>query len=339
MTIFIIGGSNSIVKDGWSRQLSHAANELDVVNLAVGNTSSIMGYYRIIMEKRICPGDTVIWEYALNDEEKADSGEVPVSISLRYLELTIISLIERGALFLPLIFSARNNAILGRYSVYRIALDELLSRYEIRSIDITAEYCAKFDKFGVPPQQYLHRVHYRSDSEIVKIVVESCLALLRYLKPPRKIDYTCLNSDPKKVLFHDYFNGGVSFRFTNRLVDILVHRPIDNSPLVATPQSGSWRFIGAILLRNKQPGTITFSCKQGVVNTRSNHVIHDFEKPLLGMAHFFSVKRIISHLGAPLTIAINSNMDQSNLSDAREARSECGVVALHFEADSRQWKD
>jgi hypothetical protein len=67
MTIYM-GGSHSVMKDGWpSAFLERYEGSQPVRNVSVGASSSMMSAYHVIFTCEARSGDTVIWEYPLND--------------------------------------------------------------------------------------------------------------------------------------------------------------------------------------------------------------------------------------------------------------------------------
>ena len=67
MAVYISGGSNSILKGGYADRLLKDPSNADFKTVAIGGTSSITGLYRLLFTEKLNPGDTVLWEYALND--------------------------------------------------------------------------------------------------------------------------------------------------------------------------------------------------------------------------------------------------------------------------------
>ncbi len=66
MTTYICGGSNSVRRGGWVHHFDVPSD-----NISIGASTSIMGAYRVMFCRDVAPGDTVIWEYALNDANQA----------------------------------------------------------------------------------------------------------------------------------------------------------------------------------------------------------------------------------------------------------------------------
>ena len=62
MGLVIVGGSNSLLRDGWASQLAARCPGETMVNLSIGAAPSLMGFYRLLTSDTCPPGSTVIWE-------------------------------------------------------------------------------------------------------------------------------------------------------------------------------------------------------------------------------------------------------------------------------------
>ena len=68
MKIWVIGTSVSVSKHGYAGILAQIADPVPVINISMGDQTSIMGLIRVLMHiDKIEPGDVVIWEYPLLD--------------------------------------------------------------------------------------------------------------------------------------------------------------------------------------------------------------------------------------------------------------------------------
>jgi hypothetical protein len=68
MRIWVVGTSVSVIKYGYVGILAQIAAPVPVINISIGDQTSIMGLIRILMHiDKIDSGDLVVWEYPLLD--------------------------------------------------------------------------------------------------------------------------------------------------------------------------------------------------------------------------------------------------------------------------------
>jgi hypothetical protein len=107
--VFISGGSNSVMKKGYTYFLKkHLAqsgilSHIEVKNISVGTNSSLMSLMRLLQtETTINSGDCIIWEYGVNDSNTSVEDKAIEYIS-RILKLIIVFCAINNLYLIPLI--------------------------------------------------------------------------------------------------------------------------------------------------------------------------------------------------------------------------------------------
>lgn len=331
-SIIVIGGSNSMLTDGWPFRLRLRMPKSKIVNLAIGNTNSVMGYYRLTSYYDLESFDAVVWEYAINDEAQIDRGSLDLEFCLKYVELTIKKTISIGAKFIPIVFEARDHAVYGRESSYKDGLMRLFEKYGIQTIDVTDIYCRKYASDTVKADQYRDRVHYRSNSETLFILIERFLEILASRPHAIRLSTELFQSSAKHVLFCNEFTGGSRHNFRNSAIEITLFRPEPYSSLLSKTPPGNWVLRGLVLLRNRGIDVIRISSTRGKINVNMFHANKRFLKPLVGLVGIPLARNIMASDRAPIRIEYVRRIQRVKLEDdALESAVDSGVVALHFE--------
>lgn len=209
MTIFVIGGSNSILRGGWTRRLPELAEGEPVANLSIGATASITGLYRLMFTADPAPGDTIIWEYALNDIIHVDSFHLGADYLLRYVEILLDHCIAREIRFVALLFVPQVAERAGAEPEYKARLRHLFDRRGVAYADIPAEFrtltgtpCLEAEHFETPN-------HYHTGSPIIDFIEDRVSALLRGAGVPQRAER--LHAAPSAGIgFLDTFTGGTA---------------------------------------------------------------------------------------------------------------------------------
>lgn len=279
MTIYISGGSNSLKSDGWTSLLAeHVAFE----NLSVGATSSAMGAYRAIFYTNLQSGDTLIWEYALNDLMHLQAGKAKQRVLLRFCEYTIRHCLENNITFIPFIFVPRAIEKRSNIGIYRKKLQALFTHYGITYVDVSTEFRAKYQIDNIPMECFLDSVHYDPKSEVVSFIVSRTLDLLaQKMPPPKRVDR--LYTNPERALnFVDIFEKGLRTRFENSICKVDAWGP-DGTDLTTIKFTGFGKISAIIVL-------LPAACKHTKLTIRigdqtlpiaAKHNVRNFNKTLL----------------------------------------------------------
>jgi len=288
MTTYICGGSNSVRRGGWSDFL-----DLPVTNLSVGAATSMMGAYRAIFCADLAPGDTVIWEYALNDSTQSlgnAPGYRPDDL-LTYCEATIRHCAARGVRFIPLILTPRKQERKEQTDVYRRKLIRLLRHYGLPFVNVSKTMRRKLNVAVLPDDVYHDNMHYQTNHPVVKYMARQVRrlceaefapvnpALLPFLMP---VDF-------RLDVMRD-FAAATPQTFSNQLLSVDVFPP-ETLPLQAE-SAGDRRLVGIFLVTTSEGGWLELKITDpdGSVAARYDldvsHFEPGFEKPMFRMFSF-----------------------------------------------------
>lgn len=161
--LYVIGGSNSLLKDGWATQFAKMEPELRLTNLSVGAATSLIAIYRILVGA-IPDGATVVWEYALNEQNHFTGGQSVESL-IYHLDWFLELCARRNIAVLPLVFWNRDEMFDKTRAEYRQALRSCLVRRGLRMIDLKP-ITRQFSKAHEKPIEALYQdpMHYRIGS-------------------------------------------------------------------------------------------------------------------------------------------------------------------------------
>ena len=282
MKVVIIGGSNSLKKEGWTSHLPEALPGIQIVNQSIGATPSLMGYYRLTTGVPLAAGDVVVWEYALNDEGKIKSRSYTEEAAHRHIEMTVRYALSKGASFIPLVFSEIGNSKLNHKSRYSTGLSRIFSAYGLTAISATNLYGEEYDVDRIPDEQFRNAKHYSSDSDVIKLVVQSVLAQIETPVVPRPDVSPIYCAETPDCVFLSEFEGGRQFEFKNSILQLAANQPLDDSPLQLKIPAGEWTISGAILLRSKKPRAFNFEFGGNVVSCTIGYRSPKYSKPILG---------------------------------------------------------
>jgi hypothetical protein len=129
--MFLFGGSNSLLRGGWSEDLIAAAGGgFEVINRSIGAASSLMGVFRAEISADMQPGDVAVWEYGINDFNHFRSG-VPVAILIENLGWFLQSCRNRGVHVVPLLMQSRRQMGMQQADPYLTAARDLFHRLSL----------------------------------------------------------------------------------------------------------------------------------------------------------------------------------------------------------------
>ena len=130
--IYIIGGSNSLMNNGWAHHLAEMMPGA-VTNVSIGAATSLMGLFRLLRDD-VPDGATVVWEYALNESNHFRSGQSLESL-LYHLDWFMEIARRKTIRVLPLLLWTRAEQVSGKRNEYRKLLEQRLEAYGMPVID------------------------------------------------------------------------------------------------------------------------------------------------------------------------------------------------------------
>ncbi|MEP3633927.1 MAG: SGNH/GDSL hydrolase family protein [Shimia thalassica] len=325
MTIFIVGGSNSVRKGGW---VDHFTPE--ATNISIGASTSIMGAYRSLFSVEVQPGDTVIWEYALNDANQAlGTGRAyTVDYLLGYCEVIIRMCAKRGARFIPLIFTPQRRERLPEIDAYRLKLHRMLRHYGIPFVDISRELRRILEVETLPDSIFFDDFHYAEDSRAVKRAARRAERLISDDFRPVDPD-VCpmfIAPDISVELFTD-FEGARAGEFSNKLLTIPVFEPA-NLPLTLGPRIRGGRIVGIFMISPPDGGVLELSISEksgahvDVFDMSVAHSEPNFSKPVFKMFSLVNARR------EPVNFEAGQSISLSHSTGAGEPLTDMGFAEM-----------
>jgi hypothetical protein len=281
--ICVIGGSNSIKAEGWATQLAErviAGNEF--LNESVGGVPCIMGYYRLVALKQLKPGDIVLWEYALNDQNHIDNRGYDPKLLLRFCEHTIRLCQKRGLRFIPLIFASQATISLPEMTPYRRDLRALFDHYGLDYFDVTEELPKKMNRTDVPKFVYFDESHYKVDAFVVRYIATQALMLIRAGAGVVGTPERMFGAEVDSIRTVTTFDTGHSELFKNSRVSVNRWTPSDSGePVSITVQQGPFRLVGVVMLCTSFGGAFRVQAAGREFAISATYLEDKFTKPLL----------------------------------------------------------
>lgn len=323
MTIYICGGSNSVRAGGWVHHFTPKAT-----NISVGASTSIMGAFRAMFTQDIQAGDTVIWEYALNDANQAlgRGRAYTPDFLLRYCEALIRHCAARGARFVPLIFTPRQRERIEQVDIYRRKLTRLLRHYNLPFIDISREMRRKMGVATLPEDLFFDDFHYDADSPPVRRAARRAERLVAADFTP--VDPTIapmLVPDDFEIDLLTGFEGATPGTFSNRLLTVPVFGP-ETLPLRLPPQPRAGRVVGVFMISPSDGGVLELAidAPDGTrADTFDMSVAHnepDFPKPV------FKMFSLVNARPEPVTFAAGQRLSLAPASGTGQPLSDMGFA-------------
>lgn len=231
-SVYIIGGSNSLLRQGWADQFTALATEIEVVNHSIGAATSLIGIYRLLRNE-VPEGATVIWEYALNEHNHFLAGQSVESL-MWHLDWFLELCARRRIAVLPLIFWNREEMADKSPMEYRDALQDCLHRHGLGQIDMKP-ILRQFSQTRDRPiaELYQDGAHYRLGSGVPRRIATAVRNRLAEARVPRGAEthrgLDLLIATPDRI---------PDERFSNKILDVDLFQlgeglriPADGSPL------------------------------------------------------------------------------------------------------------
>jgi hypothetical protein len=332
VTIFICGGSNSVRAGGWVDHFTH-----DAINISIGASTSIMGAFRTIFTQDVKAGDTVIWEYALNDANQAlGRGRLYTpDYLLRYCEALIRHCAARGARFIPLIFTPRPRERDEKPDVYRRKLTRLLRHYGLPFIDISREMRRKLEVSTLPDTLFFDDFHYASDSPPVRRAASRAARLYEADFAP--VDPTIapmLVSEGFELALFTDFQDAKAGTFSNKLLTLPVFEP-DTLPLKLSARDRPGRIVGVFMISPSNGGVMELAIDNAdgsraeTFDLSVSHNEPDFPKPV------FKMFSLVNARAEPITFSVGQTLTLSVATGAGHPLNDMGFAPCPDEFSPR----
>jgi len=287
MTIYVAGGSNSLIARGWIHHLIELTDE-PVVNLAVGATSSRMAAYRALFTVDIQPGDTLVWEYALNDYDHVEIGYFSSDDLLGYVERLILECGRIGAAFVGLILKPPRTESLVHDPPHYRKLGLLFDHHRVAYFDLSATLRVELGVTTLSSAFYEDHAHLLRSPALMDRLARATINMLDAPTPP--VCGSPIYVTSSGLAFHEPPRHLT--RFTNALLDLGASAP----PLVVESVPAGEALVGLVLTTSAAGGAVRVSTRQHTVECSSTYLqrgvpgAHRFTRPLLKI---FALDRIV----------------------------------------------
>lgn len=225
MKIGILGGSNSILKSGWSPVFFYQRPQDEIINLSVGGSGTPLGLYRLCTSSSIAGLDFVIVEFCVNDYWLVKEGILDAERLGIYVFNLLAGLVSQGVKPVVLIIPTVVTVAAG--SKVRDIWLRQASALNVPVIDVHLIFQGISKATGIPERSFFPR----DDGSHPKQCVQRLIGLYASLA----LDSICAEKDawqirlPQNYYFpfyasalKDYFPGLVIHRRTSLVETSLV---------------------------------------------------------------------------------------------------------------------
>lgn len=250
MAIILCGGSNTLSRDGWVKTFRDLVGDNgEIVNLSIGAAPSHMAAYRLASHPQLREGDTVIWEYGMNDPNHIEKKGYQVSDFRDALGWIARICRENGCKLGLLIFQPRKFERLRAVSDYRKMLHRFCEEFGIPFFDVPQEFSKRFPRAErIPPRYFRNNLHYEKDTDIMTAIAEGAVDLVGRATVP---DAGVMDSFSPLLLCRSFQKGLVE-RVSNSLVSVDAWVPKGEFMEARTPVPG--RLIGLVVVATRKGG-------------------------------------------------------------------------------------
>ncbi|WP_405404201.1 hypothetical protein [Paracoccus sp. Ld10] len=184
--LYVIGGSNSLMRGGWVHHLTSMVTlKYKVVNKSVGAATSLMGIYRLMTED-IPSNATIIWEYSLNEQNHFRHGQSVKSL-IYHCEWFLELCARRGIRVLPVLFRNLSEMAVGSPTQWRHALGEMLTERGLTAFDLETPLKLRCSREGKPVAEfYADEAHYRLGTGFPFWIASRVVQLLEGARVPQR---------------------------------------------------------------------------------------------------------------------------------------------------------
>lgn len=189
--IYVTGGSNSLMRNGWvSRMKTAYEDRIEVENLSIGAATSLMAILRV-KSGAIPDGSTVVWEYALNESNHFKNGQSAASLMYN-IDWLLTLCARRSIKVVPLIFWTKVDAEVAETGEPNQYYKDLFALFESRGIsplDFGAKVKEIASATGVSvSDMYENGLHYVTSETVMDAVCELVVSALDSASVPEEAE-------------------------------------------------------------------------------------------------------------------------------------------------------
>lgn len=184
MTIYLFGGSNTFRKNGWVKYLKPKIAD-GVINQSVGASTTLAAMFRFLSGNIPSPGDSIVWEYALNEVNHVKRGYELYTL-LANIERFIIMCRERSCRVSAMIFTPKTEEISEKKNIYFEKIEYIFEYYRIKYTNVSHEYRKMLRVEALPAELYADNAHYVDSPSLSEFIAEKCLKNLQTATVPRQ---------------------------------------------------------------------------------------------------------------------------------------------------------
>lgn len=277
-SLVVVGGSNSLLKNGWADKLKEVHPDSGrVLNLSIGAATSAMGLYRLLTCASLPDDPVIIWEYALN-EANYFSHRQPAKVLIHHTQWFLEICARRGFRVLPVVLYNKSEAGSAEQVKYREFLARTFAAYGLKPVDASQLWRKDFGHLPVD-RLYADNPHYSVETEFPLALARTVLQQSRSATvPQRGGDLEKQFSDKDlRIVFPD---SRTPEPFVNRILSC------DIFPLGTDLHfSLSGRLLACFLIASRMEPAITFHSDRGQKGPYSVEISTKIEGPVRQLKH------------------------------------------------------
>jgi hypothetical protein len=186
MSIFIFGGSNSLRRGGWTTRLNEMHPQKEILNKSIGAATTLLALFRLLSSDETGPkaGDTVVWEYALNDANHVHRG-YNKEIALKNVERFIYECQIKELKVCAAIFTHRTDEIAESRNSYYEELKDIFHASGVEFFDVSELWRTAHSVSKVPSSMYLDESHYSDNPELMDFICHAATGAIEKARVPK----------------------------------------------------------------------------------------------------------------------------------------------------------
>lgn len=337
MTIYISGGSNSLIKDGWVAKFrERLPEELEVENISIGAAPSHMGTFRCLHTIDLKPGDVVLWEYGVNDANHIDARGYTNRELRKALEWTIRHCHDRQVKFGAIIFQPRDREMQQQMTPYRKMLHRICDRYGVDYFDVPLAFLEQHpNKKRIPPRYFRDNAHYHTLDDLMDLIADGAVKVLENARVPGE----ALENDTGELRIYSSFEGGELEEFSSKAITLQTWRPGPDG--LTTTFEGDGRIVGLVITSTPMGGVFDLRVGDQQMRLCATYQEREFNKTLVKYVSIPMLlgEDIVFEAGMPITISWADTAEdmysdyrfRNKVGEAAIAAREAGVVAVMTE--------